>query len=186
MNNDRWPPIYDADQLKETIKKLCKEDNVFKYFYASDGLGKARKPYQGDVIRFLSPVPVIDSDGELSGYGEFSDWLVIGNTCDIDRDIKDVEYSQIVPIAHISSKNIRPERKEQFLSYKYSRQFFLPSWSSENEGYVSFADFTLPVSIHKDALFNKTTIQVQMTRIGWMLLHSCLVRFLARDDGRAD
>jgi hypothetical protein len=43
------------------------------------------------------------------------------------------------------------------------------------------------VPLHRAALRGDDThVVARMSRLGWVLLHSCLVRFLARDDGRFD
>ena len=48
------------------------------------------------------------------------------------------------------------------------------------------ADFLMPVTIHKQAVFDHTTLVARLDFHSWLLLNSCLVRFQARDDGRFD
>lgn len=181
---DRWPPVYDADELKQVIRDLASSNDISKSFYSRRSSGK---PFQGDIIELNTSLPMIWSDGQPAVHGTFQYWLVIGNTCDLHRNHEDVEFTQIVPIISIDSVLVN-ERYDQndFLTYAYSRRFYLPSWESELDSSFSFADFLRPVTVHKNAIIDHASIKATMNQHSWLLLHSCLVRFLARDDGRFD
>ncbi|WP_431687111.1 hypothetical protein [Hahella sp. NBU794] len=178
---DRWPPIYDSTDLEDAIKQLSSSADVEKNFYIKGGSPDVGF-CQGDIIRLGSGVPVIWEDGKPAVQSSSEYWLIIGNTCDISRPVETLEWSQLAPIVKIN-KQVSQENLDSFLKYQYSRRFYLPPWKQECANELYFADFVRPVTIHKTALF-KTTIESQMSRFSWLLLHSCLVRFLARDDGR--
>ena len=141
---------------------------------------------QGDIFELDSSVPLIHEDGKPAIKGNFKYWLVIGNTCDIDRSINEVEYSQIVPIHLIEGTSLTSQQRQSFLTYAYSRRFYLPPWEGVEPEAVFFADFTTPVTVHKNVIQELSKRKATMSFNGWILLHSCLVRFLARDDGRYD
>jgi len=181
---DRWPPVYDADDLKLVIRELASSSDISKKFYGSRSSGI---PYQGDIIELNSALPLIWSDGQPAVHGNFQDWLVIGNTCDLHRNNKDVGFTQIVPIISIDANTANKQYDQKdFLSYAYSRRFYLPPWGAKLENSFSFADFLKPVTVHKSAILDHASIKATMSQHTWLLLHSCLVRFLARDDGRFD
>lgn len=136
---------------------------------------------QGDVLDFPNVVPCIDEHGEAAADEEVSHWLVIGNTCDFHRD--EVEFTQIVPVYPLPT-DIAPHRFQNLTEYRLSREFYLPAWEGAEEHKGFFADFTKPVTMHKNA--GRSKVVARMSREGWILLHSALVRFLARDDGRFD
>ncbi|WP_428818808.1 hypothetical protein [Microbulbifer sp. MCCC 1A16149] len=183
MAGERWPPVYDAEDLKVTIAKLSNSAEVYKNFYRvrPEGL-----PYQGDIIRLQSAVPLIWDDGQAGILGEFEYWMVVGNTCDIDRNIEQVDTTQIVPIVFLGGEDVTVQDRQSYLTYAYSRQFYLPPWEQDVDGSLCFADFTKMVTIRKTGLVKHADIVASMTIHSWILLHSCLVRFLARDDGRFD
>lgn len=183
----RWPTIYDSVGLERGIGELARslmpqnnnaESQYSFYELGPDNLTRC----QGDIIKLESDIPLIAEDGQpaidvnLTGL-----WLVIGNSCDFDRDIGKVPWSQIVPLSFADSSETA---LRDFRSYKFARRFYVPPWSSNESHYV--ADFIVPVTIHKTALKTIATLQARLTMRAWTLLHSCIVRFLARDDGRND
>ena len=182
MNTVRWPPVYDAEELKVAIRELRSHSEVSKNFYACN---PKATPCQGDIIQLDAPIPLIWKDGKAATQGMFEHWLVIGNTCDFDREISDVEFTQIVPIVSVDSTNISHSDRQQFLTYAYTRRFYLPPWDNSSND-VLFADFVKPVTVHKQAVLQHATIKARLKFHSWLLLNSCLVRFLARDDGRFD
>lgn len=183
---ERWPPIYDADSLRQAIQELQKDGWLYKNFYAPKGA--VDHPFQGDIIHLDSEIPLISENGEPEAINNpFEHWLVIGNTCDINRAAVDENlYSQIVPIVAIEADAIPAQKKADLTNYSLTRRFFLPPWSAEFEGRFYFAEFMQPVTIHKRALIDVAKVVGSMRRESWLLLNSCLVRFLARDDGRFD
>jgi len=178
IESDRWPPVYDAEDLQQTICDLINGDLEAQFWTSV----RSDPPVcQGDVVALDGGVPVLDEAGEAAVTGGFHYWMVIGNTCDFARDAADVPWSQIVPVewfAEIDPRDLRPLRR-----YELFRRFFVPHWKSDGAG-VFFADLLRPVTIDKRALSNGQRTIARMSRRGWMLLHACLVRFLARDDGR--
>ncbi len=56
MLDERWHPVYDANDLKDAINKLSSSSEVEANFYGSRKLGP---PYQGDIIELDSELPVI-------------------------------------------------------------------------------------------------------------------------------
>lgn len=179
--DERWPPVYDFLELEDQIRRIARSEVPGKDFWSNwdDPI-----PCQGDVVRLRSGVPLIDSDGQPTVLGEFEHWLLIGNSCDFSRDLTEVPWSQVLPIVALAPELLRPEDVEKLRSYAISRRFFLPPWSEADAGRIHFADFQRPVTVDKRLLLNGVQRCARVSRSGWVLLHCCLVRFLARDDGR--
>lgn len=181
----RWATIYDADELKETIKKIVDSEDYYTKFFES-AINKD-DIFQGDILKIESSLPIIDDNDNIACVGNFLYWMILGNTCDIKREIKDVPYTQIIPLFNISNdvKTLTLEKRDSLRKYNYTRRFYIPSWPYSDEDIEYFAEFTMPVTIDKIALLNRKTEKVaSLTYEGWILFHCCLVRFLARDDGR--
>lgn len=178
----RWPPIYDADGLAAVIRELAKADDFEARFWFLSF--DASEVCQGDVIYLPSAVPLLDERGEPVATDECEHWLAIGNSCDFDRKVEDEPFTQIVPLVDFGPEVERGAQAD-FRSYRYARRFYVPPWPG-GEGHHRLADFMRPAAIHKEA-FPETAISVaRMQYPAWVLLHSCLVRFLCRDDGRFD
>jgi len=162
---ERWPPVYDADDLKEQISQLSGRADIQNAFYdwrRDTSPQVVDDVCQGDVIELASEVPVLVADGQPSTI-EHPDaaWLVIGNTCDIERVVTDVRWTQLVPIYALARRDsVSRHEMAAIERYTQSRSFHVPPWSTERAGHVYTADLLRPV------------------------LNACLVRFLARDDGR--
>lgn len=178
---ERWPPVYDAQELSELIGELGARTDLEAVIYQSNVV--AGGPCcQGDVLQLHQGVPLIDEAGEPRVSGDFSHWLVVGNTCDFER--ADVEWTQVVPIQEWP--HATPERVQVLTTYGPSREFYIPYWAAKREGHILVADFVRPCALSKKAIGPRATVVARMSRAGWILLHACLVRFLARDDGRFD
>lgn len=176
----RWPPIYDAEDLANAIADLAGRPDLETVFFDSVTSGG---PYcQGDVLQLSSGAPVIDADGEPTLVGDFKYWLAIGNTCDFDRELADVAWTQIVPLVDVSAANA--EQLAALRAYRPSRRFFVPPWPDLRGGQGYAADLLLPAALHKQAIGSKALVVARVSRQAWALLHGCLIRFLARDDGR--
>ncbi len=180
---ERWPPIYDAEDLANTIRELTQSNQLSKQFYDSSPRDRV---CQGDIIQLPAPIPLLHEDGQPVLFDDAIYWMIIGNTCDIDREIDSVTWSQLVPLVDITEQVVTEEDLTSLTRYRYSRRFYVPPWSDEVSDRHYIADFLRPVAIHKNALFNVANIEIKLSYHGWILLHSCLVRFLARDDGRFD
>lgn len=179
--SERWPPVYDSDELKQMIAEIAGRPDLRSAFYHL--VSEGGPLCQGDVLRFRSPVPAIDEIGEPVALGDIQHWLVIGNTCDFHRE--EVSWAQVVPIEAIS-EGLNPQYREDFRSFRLSRRFYIPNWAGSDGDSVLYADFLRPVAIHKKAVRERAEVVARMSRAAWVLLHCCLIRFMARDDGRFD
>lgn len=180
---ERWPPVYDAEDLAATIRRLVESDRLNDQFYSR--FSTPHGPFQGDIVRLRSGLPLIGADGALSIMGEYEHWMVIGNTCDIQRDLNDVTWSQVVPLEFLGSdSDLTSDQLRVLRKYSYSRRFYVPDWSPGRGRRHYVADFLRPVTVHKGALREAAQVEARLGYYSWILLHSCLVRFLARDDGR--
>jgi hypothetical protein len=179
--HERWPPIYDAQQLAEQIKDLSSRGELNKQFYSNEVLDV---PWcQGDVIELSSQFPYIDHDGEPSvlespscGY-----WLLMSNTCDLTRNLADVRWANLVPLFEVQPSK---EELDVLQQYSQSRKFYAPPWAPEIQHMV--AELTMPITVDRRCLDGRAVRVASMSRIAWYLFHSCIVRYLARDDGRLD
>ena len=180
---DRWAPVYDSDDLAARIGELVRSEQIQHQFYTAE---PAHRICQGDIVRLASPVPLIHRDGRPAIVDSVLYWMVIGNTCDIDRDVSKAPWSQLVPLFEVSADEPTAQEIAALRRYSQSRRFYVPPWSSNVEGCHYVADFLRPVAIDKHALLNVARVEAKLTYAAWVLLHSCLVRFLARDDGRFD
>lgn len=192
VTGERWPPVYDAEDLVREIKRLTERPDLATAFYEwrrDRSTIMVDDVCQGDVVELASEVPVILEDGQ-PGVVEHPDrvWLVIGNTCDFDRELEDVRWTQIVPIHDVgAASELRDSELAALRRYTQSRVFHVPPWSGRLEQRVYYADLLCPVAVDKRVLRGPDPaglVQARMTRAAWALLNACLVRFLARDDGR--
>ena len=174
-----WPAVYDEEGLVATIREAISAVANRGDFYASTAGGPAF--CQGDIIRFESGAPVIDENGLAAEVGSFRYWLLLADTCDIDRTIADATWIWMVPV------NERPNGTDAELdalrSYRLFRLFYLPRWPDAPDATL-VADLTNAVSLHKRALQTRMELVGRLSRAGWVLLHACVVRFLARGDNR--
>lgn len=181
----RWPPIYDEDDLRRTIKALASADNLSQVLYQSP---REDEPSvcQGDVLHLPTRVPVIHEDGKPMLLAQESHWIVAGNTCDFERNVDEEPWTQIVPVEQRALAD-QTARGAAIAMRKYqtARYFYVPPWEAKVDDKLSCANFTRMVTIHKDAL-NHASLIARLSHKGWLLFHSCLIRFLARDDGRRD
>jgi hypothetical protein len=186
---DRWPPVYDAEDLKQQIKDLVSRSDFEKSFF--DGAMPTGRPCQGDIVRLQTGLPVLHEDGQpgVYGDGDLDYWLVIGNTCDFERpctgpSLSSVPWTQVVPLVNLGDVGVND--RAMLRGYQYSRRFYVPQWSPSLAGLDYVADFLTPVALHKRAFEGAAEVQVRLSFPAWVLLHSCLIRFFCRDDGRFD
>lgn len=191
---ERWPPVYDLDDLVAEIKRLTDDENLERNFFEWR-LDRSTLRHddicQGDVLHLSSEVPVILQDGQPATVAHPEGfWLVIGNTCDFDRTIDEARWTQLVPIASLGSvAGLTSTQVSAARRYTQARRFYIPPWSHAAESDLHVADLLMPVAIDKRALNGAeraATLQARLSRPAWILLNACLVRFLARDDGRYD
>lgn len=182
---ERWPPVYDAEQLTAQIKDLAARGDLIKKFYVN---APERVAWcQGDVIALPKEVPVLRADGAAVAESEgLAAWLLLSNTCDLDRSLDRVPWAQAVPIFELGGREDVSDVELQALRrYSQSRRFYVPDWLESEKYTHRFADLTMPVTVAREALEGAARL-ARLSLAGWVLLHSCLVRFLARDDGRFD
>jgi len=180
----RWPPVYDFDQLTGTIRQIVGTQELEKVLY--DPSASHSSFFQGDLVRLEVEVPFIGEDGQPKVQDGPPFWAIIGNTCDFDRVVEDVAFTQVVPVWNLGpASTLSEENRASFRRYRYYTQFYFPPWDADSDTQVFVADFLRPVAIHKNA-FKSASVVARLNRVGWILFHACLVRFLARDDGRED
>jgi hypothetical protein len=144
---------------------------------------------QGDVVELESDVPVILEGGQpgVIDHPEGA-WLVVGNTCDFDRDLADVRWTQVAPILDVGAASPMAQAEIAALRrYTQSRVFHVPEGSAAVANRMHVADLLRPVGVDKRVFRGPSPaglVQARMSRAAWVLLNACLVRFLARDDGR--
>lgn len=173
---NRWPVVYDFDELQGQIKTLI--DRGLDGFY--NETPDAESLFQGDIVELAMEFPFIDEEGNVAAY-DSDKWLILGNTCDMTRD--DLIYTNIIPLEQLDSDtpaNLLIQLK-RFQSYK---KIYLPDSTGASRGYV--ADFTEICSINKKFLSENATKINELEYPSWVLFHSCIVRYFARDDGRKD
>ncbi|MCB9587999.1 MAG: hypothetical protein H6718_21515 [Polyangiaceae bacterium] len=186
---ERWPGVYGEEELRLHIKELSQREFLEESFYEWRSAANLRSPNdlcQGDVVRIESDVPLIDAEGDPSLVERETDfWMVLGNSCDFDRELDDVEFTQIVPVEAWGSE-IEATLLSSFRGFTQYRRFYLPDWRlAGNLEYFS-ADLTNPVTLHKAAFPEHVHLEARLSRAAWTLLNACLVRFVARSDGRND
>ncbi|HWO23001.1 MAG TPA: hypothetical protein VNO30_29875 [Kofleriaceae bacterium] len=180
----RWPAIWDKADLDRALQGIVEAGPEFEAKFFQQGELRGGFACQGDIVEFRSMLPLISEDGEIVAADEYEHWMVLGNTCDMDRD--EVEHSTIVPL-----EVIQPAPTEDKLlilrSYAFYRQFYVPPWRDDEQQAHRMAMFVNPVTIEKKAFRDDCARIVARLEFGaWALLHLCLVRYLARDDGRHD
>jgi hypothetical protein len=187
-NFGRWPPVYDFEELGQQINRLIDDGSIFHQFFNFKISGS--NFFQGDIISLKIPYVYIDSDGDIAIIDqEFDYWLILGNTCDLARDTKHRQGPILPHLTHISPlipipQNIPTDILNNLKKYKLFKKIFIPRWGNEvNDFYI---DLTLINSAEKKCLIDNSTIKARLNFKTWLLLHSCLVRYLARDDGRND
>lgn len=190
--SERWPPVYDAEDLVREIKRLTLREDLESSFF---DWRRDRSPHvpadvcQGDVVRLDADVPLIGASGEAEAMEHpGGHWLVIGNSCDFARSIDEARWTQVVPITDCGEMaELGSNERAALRRYTQSRRFYVPPWAQQVEPLAHVADLLRPVAVDKQAFSSgQATVQARMSRAAWILLNACLVRFLARDDGRFD
>lgn len=189
MVKKRWDTIYNADQLRETIREIAQKAAIEKWFY-SPTVHEPATWCQGDVLHVRAQLPFLNADAQVRvSEVTHEHWVLVGNSCDLDREINENPWTWIAPIMH--RDNVTPEKLKELKSFTGSyRQMFWPAWSNlplptERTLYI---DWSRLCTIHRQALRDSGPVQrtARLSFPGWVLFHCALVRFLARDDGRFD
>ena len=185
MPVERWPPVHDAQELGRTIHDLANRDDLDAVIYDRGRAADAGPCCQGDIIELSEGVPLLDENCTGAVLDDFTHWLVIGNTCDFARAMDAVRWTQVVPIIELLGAT--PQHLEDLRRYRLSRQFFVPQWAgSAQPDRVMVADLLRPCALDRRAIAACARVVARLSFRGWLLLNACLVRFLARDDGRFD
>lgn len=181
--SQRWPPAYDFDDLASQIKELAKRN--FSDFY--NGYPTREEFYQGDILSLDGcEFPFMNEDGEIHVETVSNmKWVLIGNSCDMVRDIQDIRFTNIAPLEEIQG-HITESQLSALQSYNHYKVFYLPCEEGRSKGYI--VDFTKMCSVEKSFLNKGDGVSKlsELNRHSWVLFNSCVLRYLARDDGRHD
>ena len=131
---ERWPPVYDAEELRKQIRELVQAGTLEANFFTT---APDLPLCQGDIFRLRSPLPAISDDGEPAVYGDFQYWMAIGNTCDFARSVEDVQWTQLIPLEDLGSEEeLAPNELQRLRSYQPYRSFYIPPWTEELQGRI--------------------------------------------------
>lgn len=182
-HNEAWKPVYDQQELTNTISRLRDDESFFSNFFLRSSQVAQNHERQGDILSLSSYIPFIGKGGVVKrSSGKQKYWMVLGNTCDNDRDINDAPYLQLTPVFELPE--LTRDQLQIWKKYSTFRYFYLPAWSKELEAEHFFADLTRPVHIPKLVAREVGGIEAILDHTSWVLLNACLVRYLARADGR--
>lgn len=187
-NAGRWPPIYDFEQLGQQIKDLISDGSIFCQFFVHTI--DETSLFQGDIVSLKNYPIYIDRDGDIAVIDEeFDYWVILGNTCDLSRNMTSGRESVFPHLTHVSPlmpipNDIPTDILNNLKKYKLYKRVFIPKWGDEGNDF--YIDLTIMNSIEKQCLINRSNVMARLNFKTWVLLHSCLVRYLARDDGRHD
>ncbi|HPH64803.1 MAG TPA: hypothetical protein PLF40_03630 [Kofleriaceae bacterium] len=175
--NERWPPVYDENDLEGAIASALRQ--IGKTFFEPTLLDGW---CQGDIVGLAGAVPIVGPNGEVSVLDVPSSyWLLLGNSCDLDRSLDEVAWAPAIPLLPCSL--LSPQRIATMQSYQTVRTFFVQSWGAETGD--AYGDFTLMASVSRQWLLQQKPV-ARLRQASWTLLNACLVRYLARSDGRND
>lgn len=93
--------------------------------------------------------------------------------------------SLIAPLLPVKS-DLTAEQLRVLRRYEYYKQFYIPPWADDQDQLHRLADFMQLVTIEKAAFHKSAKLVARLQFPAWALLHACIVRYLARDDGRFD
>lgn len=179
----RWPTIYDFDQLKNQIKRIV-DSNYIRDFYTLSI--NEKELYQGDVLYLDKKFAFLNAEGNFEAVKFTRYWVILGNSCDFSREVKDLPYTNIAPLQSIE-KEIPEYIVTGLKNFQNYKRMYFPNVGDDNLEY--FLDFTQTMTISKQFLENFGIDKLkkrELTHQGWVLLHSCLIRYFTRDDGRFD
>ena len=138
------------------------------------------------MLELSAPIPVIADDGQPALTDDREHWLVIGNSCDSDRSMDEVAWTQIVPLADPGTAiDVGKNKLSQLKQYDAYRGFYVPPWPGGDDHH-RLANGLQPVTLHRGAIGTHAKSVARMQIHAWLLLHACLIRFYARGDGRHD
>jgi len=180
--SDPYPKVaYDYETLQAQIKTLGSDSSVFKDFYQPAPDWDEPALAQGDLLELNTEIPVLDSAGLPAALEETKLWLALGNTCDLEREVDLVPFAPLVPIRVFEG---RGAALADLRAYRTYRTFYLPPWPAGGAEAPHYADLSLVISAHKQSLLSGARGVARLNRPGWILLHSVILRFFAREDSR--
>ncbi len=182
MAIESWLPAYDTESLVRLIEDIRDDLSSRSFFSHQTAVAEF---CQGDVIKLPTDLPLLDSGAEPAIEERVGDlWLVAGNTCDFDRDLEKVPWTQLVPLEEVgSASDIAEPDLQELRAYRATRYFYVPGWQSGSPSRHYLAQLSKPVTTHKQAVLDSKLV-ARLSESAWVLLSACLVRFLARDDRR--
>ncbi|WP_368028862.1 hypothetical protein [Arcobacter sp. s6] len=182
MIKDRWPTVYDFKELETQIKEIVKNNYTIGFYSLTP---KNNELFQGDIVHIEKKFLYLDNNGAYSAEDYTNYWIVLGNTCDIARNLEDIPFSNVIPILKFDDSV--PERIFSGIkSFQNYKSMYVPPFSDDMNKY--FIDFTKIMTISKEYLLKDVkSIKIkELTYSSWVLFHACLLRYLVRDDGRND
>lgn len=183
LEDGRWPPIADGDELRAAVSSILGSASFDKTFYQQD-VSRGGIACQGDVFQLTCSVPFLDSAGNaVVDEAAYDHWMILGNTCDIERE--EVLLTIIAPLVPLRTA-LSAEENRALRRYEYAKRFFVPAWPGDPASVDSVVDFMQIASLEKTAFTSNARVVARLQFPAWALLHACLVRFLARGDGRFD
>src|SRR5690606_17521692 len=100
------------------IKDLVASRTLDSKFYA-EGWPTAPDWCQGDILRLPTAFPFINAQGAPAAAGQPREyWVLVGNTCDLSRDLADVRHTQLVPIHVLPLNTLDDEKARQLRNYE--------------------------------------------------------------------
>lgn len=135
---------------------------------------------QGDVVELKADFPHIDEGGVAAAGNPVARWVVLGNSCDLDRSAEDAPWTPLLPLYTVTEDDL--SRLADLRHYRPNRVFYFPPAAS-SEGHGHFVEFTQPTACRRTGLKSARVVK-RLSQKGWALFHACLVRYLGRYDGR--
>jgi hypothetical protein len=179
---ERWPPIYDVETLAATIKHAAETVRATG-FWDPEASALGDPWAQGDLVELRTDLPMVDDEGvAVAVEREEPWWLLLGNSCDLTRTLADAPHTVIAPVRRLPDA---PEHRAHLQAQKFARTMWVPEWQGGPDG-LFVCDLTRPVTLDRRGLQGAARRLARASRAGWVVLHACVVRFLARDDGRFD
>lgn len=184
VSEGRWPPIYSLDDLRRAVRAIVDERDSFDARFYELGGRSESLVCQGDVLELRAPLPMLDAEGEaaVADGEEYEHWLVVSNSCDHERS----QTVQCVPLI-LLPVDLPLTEVETLRRYEYARRFYVPPWPGCGDSRHRVADFTQIATLDIRAVRSGAADVVARLQFpAWAVLHTCLVMYLARDDGRFD
>lgn len=178
-----WPAAYDDVELAENIRRLVESDRLWSEFWLAPAIHS--DVCQGDVFELGARRPFLTADAMPAADSESCQfWMVIGNTCDLDRDASEVPWTAVAPVRTLGRWDALEEgERNALVKYQYGRQFFVPAWPGRSPDEGLIVNLLEIVTIDRQVFAGLSPV-ARMEFPGWVLFHSCVVRYHARADRR--